>query len=428
MEIFKKTFIASALTGLMAFGSASSAEEKPIKVGVVVFMSGAAAGPFGVPAKNAAELVIEGFNAGTLPEPYNTKGLGGAPVEIVWLDENGGTAKQVSEYRNLIQQQGVDVVVGYVSSGNCLAIAPVADELKKLTLFFDCGTTRVFEEGSYDYVFRPVGHATMDNVAAAKYVADVKPDVKTIAGINQNYAWGQDSWQDFEAALRAVKPDIDVKTSQMPKIGAGQYNAEISALMASRADVVHTSFWGGDLEGFIVQGVPRGLFKNSSVVLTTGESSAHRKNNQIPTGTIIGARGQHGAFAPESELNTWLRTTYEAKFDGASPSYPAYKMTQTLLGLKAAFDKAYAENGDKKPSPEQVATAFKHLEFQTPSGKIAMSLGNGHQAVQSIAMGTAVNTDGDITFENIKVYEASEVNPPEGVKSLDWIKSGYKAK
>lgn len=428
MKKLNKTLLVGALAGFTAFCSVVNAEQQPIKVGVVVFMSGAAAGPFGAPAKNAAELIVEGFNKGTLPAPYNTKGLGGAPVEIVWLDENGGTAKQVSEYRNLIQQQGVDVVIGYVSSGNCLAIAPVAEEMEKLTLFFDCGTTRLFEDSSYEYVFRPVGHATMDNVAAAKYAAELNPELKTIAGINQNYAWGQDSWQDFEAALRATKPDIQVKTSQMPKIGAGQYNAEISALMASRADVVHSSFWGGDLEGLIVQGVPRALFKNHAVVLTTGESSSHRANNQIPTGTIIGARGQHGAFAPDNELNQWLRSAYEEKFNGISPSYPAYKMTQTFLGLKAAFDKAYADNGDKKPTTEQVAQAFKYLEFETPSGPISMALGNGHQAVQSIAMGTAVNTDGKISYENVKVYEASEVNPPEGVKSIDWIKSGYKSK
>lgn len=428
MKLFKQSTITVALALSMGFtGFAVADENKPIKVGIVVFMSGAAAGPFGVPAKNAAELVIEKINAGDLPAPYNTKGIGGSPIEVVWLDENGGTAKQVSEYRNMIQQQDVDVVVGYVSSGNCLAIAPVAEEMKKLTLFFDCGTPRVFEDASYKYVFRPVGHATMDNVAAAKYIADNNPDLKTIAGINQNYAWGQDAWMDFEGSLKVMYPELEVKTSQMPKLGAGQYNAEISALMASRADVVHSSLWGGDLEGLIVQGVPRGLFKNHQVVLTTGESSSHRPNNQIPTGTILGARGQHGAFAPDNELNKWLRAEYQAAFDGIDPSYPAYKMTQTLLGLKAAYDKAQVENDNKKPSTEQVIEAFEHLEFETPSGTIAMSLGNGHQAVQSIALGKVINEGGKISYEDVQVYAADEVNPPEGVKSIDWINAGFKA-
>ncbi len=425
MRALTKIAAASTLALLYSASPVLANTPPPIKVGVVVFMSGAAAGPFGVPAKNAAELIINQINAGTLPAPYNTKGLGGAPIEIVWLDENGGTAKQVSEYRNMVQQQDVDIVVGYVSSGNCLAVAPVAEEMKKLTLFFDCGTPRIFEDNSYQYVFRPVAHATMDNVAAAKYLMEHHPDVSAVAGINQNYAWGQDAWNDFEGTLNAIAPQVKTTTSQMPKVGAGQYNAEISALLASGAQAVHSSFWGGDLDGLVVQGGPRGLFQKHTVMLTAGESATHRPNNPIPSGTIIGARGQHGAFAPDNALNQWLRTNYQAQYDGANPSYPAYKMTQTLLGLKAAYDKAYADNNQETPTTEQVISAFEHLEFESPSGTISMALGNGHQAIQSIALGTAVNDKGQISYEKVRVFDADEVNPPEGVNSLDWIKSGF---
>lgn len=425
MRVLTKIAAASTLALLYGASPVLANTPAPIKVGVVVFMSGAAAGPFGVPAKNAAELIINQINAGTLPAPYNTKGLGGAPIEIVWLDENGGTAKQVSEYRNMVQQQDVDIVVGYVSSGNCLAVAPVAEEMKKLTLFFDCGTPRIFEDNSYQYVFRPVAHATMDNVAAAKYLMEQHPEVSAVAGINQNYAWGQDAWNDFEGTLNAIAPQVKTTTSQMPKVGAGQYNAEISALLASGAEAVHSSFWGGDLDGLVVQGGPRGLFQKHTVMLTAGESATHRPNNPIPSGTIIGARGQHGAFAPDNELNQWLRTSYQSQYDGANPSYPAYKMTQTLLGLKAAYDKAYADNNQETPTTEQVISAFEHLEFESPSGTISMALGNGHQAIQSIALGTAVNDKGQISYEKVRVFAADEVNPPEGVNSLDWIKAGF---
>ena len=57
-----------------------------------------------------------------------------------------------------------------------------------------------------------------------------------------------------------------------------------------------------------------------------------------------------------------------------------------------------------------------------------MSLGKGHQAVQGTAYGTTKLVKGQITLTNVKSYPAEKVNPPEGVKSEDWIKSGFKAK
>ena len=44
--------------------------QNTIKVGGVTFLSGPAASPFGVPAKNAAEFVAESLNNGTAPKPY----------------------------------------------------------------------------------------------------------------------------------------------------------------------------------------------------------------------------------------------------------------------------------------------------------------------------------------------------------------------
>src|SRR5262249_15041957 len=195
---------------VLTFAAAFPAAGQEFKLGVVTFLSGQAAGPFGIPAKNAAELTVDAINAGTLPAPYNSKGIAGMPIKVLLVDENGGPSKQVTEYRNLVERDKADAVVGYVSSGDCLASAPVADELKKLTILFDCGAPRVFEEKLYKYVFRTRPHGAMDNVAAARYIADIMPNVKKINGINQNYAWGQDSWEDFTKSMVKIKPGVEI--------------------------------------------------------------------------------------------------------------------------------------------------------------------------------------------------------------------------
>lgn len=398
----------------------------PYKLGIVTFLSGAAAGPFGVPARNAAELLVEALNAGKLPAPYDKKGINGSPIETVIVDEAGGTTKQVTEYRNLVQRQNVDAVIGYISSGDCLAIAPLADELKKITIFFDCGTPRVFEDANYKYLFRTGATATMDNVAAARYLLKNNPATKNISGINQNYAWGQDSWNDFKASMEALKPDVKITTEQFPKLLAGQYGAEISALLVDKPDVVHSSFWGGDMEALVLQGKARGIFEDRNVVLTCGETAMFRLASQIPNGAVLGGRGPHGVFAPDNALNRWFRAAYTERY-GTPPTYPSYKMVQAILGLKAATEKA-AGGKPGQPSEEAVIAAFEGLSFETPSGTVDMKLGKGHQAVQSTAYGRFKldPATGQPTMTDVTTYAAECVNPPDGVKSEDWIKGGFK--
>lgn len=417
--------VSKALLGAFLVGFLATGNAQTVKIGFVTFLSGPAAAPFGIPAKNAVELAVADLNAGKLPAPYNTKGFGGLAIEPVIIDEAGSTTVQVTEYRNLVQKHNVDIVIGYVSSGNCLAVAPVAEELKKLTVFFDCGTPRIFEDADHAYLFRTSPHATMDNVAAALYVKDVKPGVKSIAGINQNYAWGQDSWADFEASMKQLVPGIEVKTSQMPKLFAGQYNAEISALLGAAPDVLHSSFFDGDLEALLLQGQPRELMKKSLTVLTTGETAMYKLPQQIPDGTILGARGPFGIYAPSNAYNKWYADGYRAKYK-EEPNYASYQMVQAILGTKAAWEKAMKANGGKKPSNEQVAAALKGSEFDGPGGHVKMALGKGHQAIMETAYGQTKLVNGKITMVNVKRYPAEKVNPPEGIKSADWIKNGFK--
>jgi branched-chain amino acid transport system substrate-binding protein len=438
-------FTAMAIAAAIGCAATSAmAQDKPIRIGVVTFLSGPAAGPFGVPAKIAAEAIVDSLNAGKAPAPYNIKGFSGSPIELVIIDEAGGATKQVTELRNLVERQNVDFVVGYISSGDCLAVAPVAEELKRITVLFDCGTPRVFEEASYKYVFRTRSHATMDAVAGALYLLENQPGVKNYGGINQNYAWGQDSWADFTAVMAVLRPAAPVTTSQMPKFGAGQYGPEISALLQSNSDVIHSSLWGGDLEAFMLQANPRGLFARSRLVLVAGEPYLHRLAGNMPDGTVVGARGPNGVFAPKSALNDWLRAIYKERA-GSDPNYPAYSVALAFLGLKAAYEKARLaaiqaavpmgaakavkeemERAYGRPSDEEIIKAFEYLTFDSPAGPVMMKLGKGHQAVTGTAYGSTRTVGGQVAIGNIKYYPLERVQPPEGVKSLEWIKGGMK--
>ena len=417
--------VTAAMLAAAAPGWAAAGDGREIAVAIVSFLSGPAAAHFGIPARNGAEFAIDEINAGTVPPPFSGAGLAGARIVPIYVDEAGGATKQVAELRNLVQRRGVDVVMGYISSGDCLAVPRTAEELRMLTVLVDCGTPRVFEEASYRYVFRTGPHAVMDNAAAARYLAEMFPDVETIAGLNQNYAWGQDSWSDFAASMKTLMPGVRVVDAQFPKLFAGQFGAEISALLARAPDVIHTSFWGADLEALINQGAGRGLFHRSKVVLTVGEHILPRIGDRLPDGTVVGARGPHGDFAPDSALNRWLRAGYAGRY-GAPATHPVYKFTMALLGLKTAWELA-AERAGGFPDREQVIDAFEGLEWDSPSGPVSMALAGGHQAIQANAIGLTRWDDalGRVTVEKVRRYPAECVNPPPDMDGIPWIEAGF---
>ncbi|GAB7533894.1 ABC transporter substrate-binding protein [Burkholderia sp. 3C] len=413
------TFALSCLSG-----SAVAQTNDKYKIGVVTFLSGAAAGPFGVPAANAAKLIVDSINDGKIPAPYATKGINGVQVETVTIDEAGGATKQAEEYRNLVQRQKVNAVVGYISSGDCLSVGPLAEEMKTPTVLFDCGTSKVYETVSNpNFLFRTGLDSVVDNIAAARYIAETRPNIKTIGSIQQNYAFGQDSWNDFSLAIKQLMPATKVVSEQWPKLGQGQYGAEVSAMSVANPDLIHSSLWGGDMEAMMLQASARGLLDKRSVLLTCGDTGVDRFKGQIPNGVIVGGRGPFGVFAPKNPLNDWFRAAYIAQFKEA-PTYPAYKMAQAILGLKAAAEKAGKPGF---PDANQLVKNFAGLTFEAPSGTVKMSRAKGHQAVQGVAYGeySFDQKTKKATVVKVKSYSGECLMPPDGTPSAAWIKAGF---
>jgi branched-chain amino acid transport system substrate-binding protein len=404
----------------------STSQPDAIRIGIVTFLSGPGA-PFGVPSQRAAETIIAELNAGNAPAPYDQVGIGGVPIEAIYVDEAGSTSEQVTQFRRLIENDDVDLVIGYVSSANCQAIAPVADELQTLTVFYTCATRQLFQDASYEYVFRTKGIDLVYNVSAARYLLQQNPDIQTIAGINQDYSWGRDSWTAFSETMLQLSPDIEIVSEQFPQLFAGDYSSEISSILNTRPDALHNSFWGSDLETFTSQAAARGLFDETRGVFIIGEAMLPALGDTVPPGLIIGAEGRHGRLAPDSDLNNWFRSNYEAQHD-ERPIHTAYHMALTLFGVKAAYEDALSSTENSWVTQDDVIASFAGLSFDTPSGEIRMTRANGHQAVEPMAFAVSGEFDpelGEVTLTDEQVYPIECVNPPPGTDPMAWIEAGF---
>jgi len=408
--------LASMAAALALLGSAAQAQDKPaeLRVGITTFTSGSAS-VFGVPGKAAAEVLIDQINAGG--------GVGGAKLVPSWVDEGIGGDRLLSEYRRLVQEQGIRVMLSAISSGNCMIVAPVAEDLKVLNLAWDCGTEKLLEEAPLKYVVRPAGNATTEMMATLIYLLKTKPDFKTLAIVNQDYSWGRDSRDILVDALKVLKPDARLVAEMFPKFGASDFSTEISRLQALRPDVIISTSWGGDLDTFVRQAAQRGLFTRSTFVLPLAESSIERLGSTLPEGVIVGRRGDHYFLHPETKSDPAHQAfiqAFKAK-TGSYPIYPTYHMAQSLTALKQGYEKAIAENGGKWPTVEQVAEAIRGLNFKAFGRPIQMRTDG--QGLEAQLLGTTRKVDGYPfpVMDQMMIVPAELVTPPVGVRTHDWL-------
>ncbi len=407
---------------LAGAGLTATAAEKPqaLQVGISTYLSGSAS-VFGVPARDAADILIADMNA--------NGGIGGVKIVPTYIDEGGGSEKLLSEYRRLAAG-GTHVMLSAISSGHCNIVAPVAEDLKVLNILWDCGTEKALEQKQLKYVVRTEANATAEMVATVLYLLKQNPDFKTLAIVNQDYAWGRDSRDIFVAALKKFKPDVKVVAEMYPKFGASDFSTEISRLQALRPDVILSTSWGGDLDNFVRQAAQRNLFKNSLFVLPLAESSLERLGKTLPEGVIVGARGDHYFLHPETKDDPAHKAFVKKFHDktGAYPIYSVYHMVQALHGLKAGYDKAIADNGGQWPSTEQVAAAMHDIDFKGFGRELHLHRKDG-QALEAQMLGMS-KASSDYPFKvlgKMMIVPAELVTPPEGEASLDWIDKNLNA-
>ncbi len=410
--------IAAAATALVVATGATGAvaQDKPdqVKIGITTFLSGPAS-VFGVPGRAAAEILAADLN--------ERGGIDGVPVELFFTDEGAGGETLASEFRRLVQDENVDVMMASISSGNCLNLGPLAEDLQVLNIMWDCGTQRIFEEADYKYNFRTQGNATAEMMAALLYLLQTNPDFSTLAVVNQDYAWGRDSWNLFSSALKKLKPDVEIVAELFPRFGAPDYSAEISRLQALRPDVILSTSWGGDLETFVRQASQRGLTQSSTFVLPLAESSLQRLGGALPDGAIVGGRGDHYFLHPETKDSEKFQTFVEAfrEETGDYPIYPAFHMAQAFAALEGAYTKAIEANDGQWPSEDEVIAAMEGLSF-TGLGR-EVTLREDNQGLEAQLIGTARTVDAYEfpIIDNIRIYAAEDIMPPVGTNSLTWI-------
>jgi len=133
--MFRKSLLAVALFAAVMITGAARAADCPIKLGVVLPVSGPM-GQVGERIANTGQFAVDQFN--------EAGGVKGCQVEYVLRDTQGQSAVGVDAAKSLVELEGVQALIGAVSSGVSLPILTSVAVPSKVTQVSCCSTSESF--------------------------------------------------------------------------------------------------------------------------------------------------------------------------------------------------------------------------------------------------------------------------------------------
>jgi branched-chain amino acid transport system substrate-binding protein len=392
---------------------------EPVKIGVLAIRAGVAA-PVGAAGQRGVEWWAERVN--------KADGILGRKVELV-LEEESSPKDTVERFRKLTLLTKVDVITGGISTAVGLALGPVAEELRMLWLSWDATTQKGVEETmpKVTYSFKSVDNE-VEAVGGALLTAKYFKGVKTIAGINNDYSYGRDCWDAYQAVLKRYVPDVKPVLDLWPKLGVTDFTSHIAAIQAAKPDLLMTSFWSGDTTILLKQAAAVGLFKTMKGCFTTG-GGVHDslKKEFTPEGLILGYNSMYFNHSGASPLLKQFVREYKAKY-GEYPPYECDHGYFAVEAYKAAVEKAYKAAGEW-PTKEQIAKALEGIEVESLSGK--RSYREDHIMMCSFFQGitTHKNEFDFVTIDPVEVLPTTKImKPSASAKLYDWVNSTFPIK
>jgi len=120
----------------------------------------------------------------------------------------------------------------------------------------------------HPYIFRLGSNTDIDGRTGASIIARWK-DVKRVATIAPDYAYGRDAVAAFVDYLKKARPDIEIVDQQWPKLGQSDFTAFINAQLAKQPEAVFCDVYGGDFVTFAKQAARSAILRRSITVWST---------------------------------------------------------------------------------------------------------------------------------------------------------------
>lgn len=338
----------SAAALLIAAGA--SAEEPPLKIGMVLEMSGAFA-DFGMQMMNGAHAYMK----------VHGDTVAGRKVELIVKDTTGvpDVAKRVAQ--ELITNDKVDFLAGFGLTPSALAVAPLASEAKKPMIIMNAATSIITTRSPY--IARV--SMTLPQVTAPLATWAFKNGIGKVYTLVADYGPGIDAEKQFKTTFTAAGGQIvgEVRTP----LRNPEFAPFLQRIKDARPQAVFVFLpAGAQVVAFMKGFAERELDKAGIKLIGTGDitdDGVMEAMGDAPLGVVTSH--QYSVAHDSTENRSFLKAYAEVAGTKQRPNFMAVGAWD---GMAAMYEVAKRLNG--KIDGDKTMEVLKGMKIDSPRGPI----------------------------------------------------------
>lgn len=381
------------LTAALA-GVVSAQEDDTLKIGLMVDQSGALA-LYGFELEYGFRLGLEYATDGTME-------IGGRPVEIIVRDNGSDADTAASQARELIEDEGVEILVGAPSSGVTVALQQVALDYDVILFAAPGASPAITQENFNVNTFRVCRNTYQDFLTFAAYASENLGDNFEIFAAD--YEFGRGSATAAEAVYGALGFNFVTDTIYAP-LETTDFTQYIQQILDAAPDVL-LPIWAGDGAVTLFQQFSElGVFDQMTVAMGMNSNDVVALSDPAQIG-LTGWIVYHYDF-PQTEINDWLTEQYAEQYEDVPDLFSecSFATAQALAEAVAATE------GDTLP--ETMIPALESLIFEGPKGVYGIRPAD-HQALAPmyVVEFSTLDTETSQFFTLLQEVDALTIAPP----------------
>ncbi len=373
---------------------------EPVKVGLITDETGTLA-IYGAHMLRAFPLGMEYATGGPGSEGdgYTSYMLDGCEIQVYVRDDQSNPEITATVGRELIEDVGVSIIVGTVSSGAAATLQELARENQVIHIAAPAAANDLTGATFNEYSFRTSRNNYQDAVNICEYLTQ---EYDTFVQIAPDYSFGYGSAEAFRDACTLFGGEF---------VGEDIYAPADTTDFTPYMDPVFEAIDNG-AEAFIVTWAGGGFVPllqaatDLGVLAEIPMASGFVDNVVMPTffANAIGSTSgilYHYTLA-DNEINDWLVEQTMERFSVPPDLFDADAMNAAILVVEALR----ATGGEA--TAEALIPVMEGMEFEGPKGTIYIRP-EDHAAIQDMYIATLLNVDDP----EARFFELVEVNRPD---------------